>query len=135
MAEINLGTLYDFNKEAMKNEKPLDPIIFNRKVQDIAQNMFNFLDDCGDQYWMLLCHERRDYTLFNIIAAVNAEPIVEELKPTLTNRGQILSIAEQPYEDDELCGAWEIWIRDIETEENFVYYLFQYDKGVIEIND
>lgn len=127
MAEINLGTLYDFNKEAMKNEKPLDPIIFNRKVQDIAQNMFNFLDNCGDQYWMLLCHERRDYTLFNIIAAVNAEPIVEELKPTLTNRGQILSIAER--------GAWEIWIRDIETEENFVYYLFQYDKGVIEIND
>ena len=126
MAEINLGNLYDFNKEAMKNEKPLDFIQFNVKTNEIAQDIW----ECEEtQYWMLLCHDRRDYTLFNVIAAANSEPIVKELRPTLTNRGQILAIDKQPD------GAWEIWIRDSETEENFAYYLFQYNNGVIEIND
>ena len=64
MAELNLGTLYDFNKEAMKNEKPLDPIQFNLKVNEVAVE----LQEREAQYWMLLCHERRDYTIFNIIA-------------------------------------------------------------------
>lgn len=129
MAEIDLGTLYDFNKEVMKNEKPLDPIQFNVKTNEVAQDIWEYMEDYGIQYWMLLCHERRDYTLFNILGAVDADPIIKELRPTLTNRGQILSIDKQPDK------AWEIWIRDIETEENFAYYLFQYDTGVIEIND
>lgn len=129
MAEVNLGTLYDFNKEAMKNEKPLDPIMLNVKVEEVAEDIWDVVDDCGLQYWMLLCHDRRDYTLFNIMGAENAELIVKELRPTLLNRGQVISIAKQPD------GAWEIWIRDIETDENFAYYLFQYDNGVIEIND
>lgn len=129
MAEINLGTLYDFNKEAMKNEKPLDPIQFNVKTKEVAQDMWEFIEDCGIQYWMLLCHERRDYTLFNILSAIDADSIIKELRPTLTNRGQILSI------DKESETTWEIWIRDNETNENFAYYLFQYDTGVIEINN
>ena len=129
MAEINLGNLYDFNKEAMKNEKPLDVIQFNLKTTEVAQDMWDNMEDYGIQYWMLLCHDRRDYSLFNIIGAVDNEPIVKELRPTLMNRGQILSIDKQPD------GAWEIWIRDNETEENFAYYLFQYETGVIEIND
>lgn len=129
MAEVNLGTLYDFNKEAMKNEKPLDPIMLNAKIKEVAEDIWDIVDDCGLQYWMLLCHDRRDYTLFNIIGAENAELIVKELRPTLLNRGQVISIDKQPD------GAWEIWIRDIETNENFAYYLFQYDNGVIEIND
>ena len=128
MADINLGNLYDFNKEAMKNEKPLDPIMFNTKTQKVAEEIWELMEDCGDQYWMLLCHDRRDYTLFNILGAVDADPIVKELRPTLLNRGQVISIDKQPND------AWEIWIRDSENE-NFVYYLFQYDNGVIEIND
>ena len=38
---VELGTLYDFNKSAMKNEKPLDPIVLNRKISEIAQWAFN----------------------------------------------------------------------------------------------
>lgn len=124
MAEINLGNLYEFNKEAMKNENPLDPIELNSKTAMVAKDM-----KYGSEYWMLLCHERRDYTLFNIISVVNHLIIADELKSTLQNRGFILSIDEQPD------GAWEIWIRDFETNENFAYYLFQYDEGVIEINE
>lgn len=124
MAELNLGTLYDFNKEAMKNEKPLDPIQFNLKVNEVAVE----LQEREAQYWMLLCHERRDYTIFNIIACQNHKDIEFELKPTLLNRGNIISIDKQPDEN------WEIWIRD-DSDENFVYYLFPYDNGIIEINN
>ena len=128
MAELNLGTLYEFNKEVMKNEKPLDPIQFNALTKEIASDM---LAKCYDDqhYWMLLCHERRDYTIFNIIACEDVKDIECEFRPTLQNRGIVLSIEKQPDE------CWEIWIRDIETEENFVYYLFSYDNGVIEVNN
>lgn len=129
MAEVNLGNLYDFNKEAMKNEKPLDPIQFNTKVAEIVEKMFTKCERYDQHYWMLLCHDRRDYTLFNIVASEEANTIAEELKPTLHNRGYILAIDEQPD------GAWEIWVRDFDTQENFAYYLFQYDNGVIEINE
>lgn len=125
MAELNLGTLYDFNKEAMKNEKPLDPIQFNVQTKEVCVEM----QEREAQYWMLLCHERRDYTIFNIIACQDIKDIECELRPTLQNRGIILSIEKQSDEN------WEIWIRDMETGENFVYYLFPYDNGVIEVNN
>lgn len=128
MAEVNLGTLYDFNKEAMKNEKPLDPIQFNHLTKEIVEDIIDKMD-LGGQYWMLLCHDRRDYTLLNVIAVSDNATIEAELRPTLQNRGSVLSIEKQKD------GAWEIWIRDIDTEENFAYYLFQYDSGVIEINN
>ena len=129
MAEVELGSLYDFNKQLMKNEKPLDPIAFNTKIKEIGIELWELMEDCGVQYWMLLCHECRDYTLFNIIGAVDADPIIKELKLTLTNRGQILAMDKQPD------GAWEIWIRNIDTDEDSAYYLFNYQQGVIEINE
>lgn len=128
MAEVNLGTLYDFNKELMKKERIIDPILFNTQVNKIAKEMFVDAEIKDEHYWMLLCHDRRDFTLFNIIASEEVDIIVEELKPTLVNRGEIIAIDKQPN------GAWEIWIRDAVSAENFVYYLFKYDNGVIEVN-
>ena len=128
MANIELGNLYDFNKSAMSQFKPMDMIAFNKATLDIAQEMRKAAEENDRHYWMLLCHERRDYTLFNIIAAELANSIVNELRPTLSNRGTIIDIEKQ--ED----GAYEIWVRDNEKE-NFAYYLFPYDNGVIEVNE
>lgn len=127
MAEIELGNLYDINKELMKNERVLDPIMFNKQVIKIAEDMFTEAN-VDNHYWMLLCHDRRDFTLFNIIAATAVQDIVAEIIPTLINRGKIISIDKQPN------NAWEIWIRDTENDENFAYFLFPYDDAVIEIN-
>ena len=130
MAEIELGNLYDINKELMKKEPVLDPILFNRKIKEISAKMKTQCEEMDRHYWMLLCHDRRDYTMFNIISAEEASSIEFELGPTLRNRGKILSIDQQ--ED----GNWEIWIRDEHIEEeNFAYYLFNYDAAVIEINE
>ena len=126
--KVELGNLYDFNKSAMNQFKPMDMISYNRAVLQIAQEMREAADEYDRHYWMLLCHERRDYTLFNIIEATIANIIVNELSPTLSNRGSVIDIEKQ--ED----GAYEIWIRDNDNE-NFAYYLFPYDNGVIEVNE
>lgn len=129
MTEISLGNFYEINKELMKNEPVLDIILFNKKIQEIAEEMkTNFLN--GDNhYWMLLCNDRKDYTVFNIISMENIITIENELRPTLKNRGDILSI------DKKGNDCWEIWIRNEHNKENFVYYLFKYNDGIIEINE
>ena len=127
MAELTLGNLYEFNKQAMKNEPPMDPILFNTTVHDIAEE----IRSGKESYWMLLNHERRDFTLFHIkkenaILKFMTDSLASDLKETLRNRGQILSI------DKLVDDNYEIWIRDIDTEENFAYYLFDYTEAVIE---
>ena len=129
MSEVNMGTLYDFNKNAMASFEPIDVIQFNRMLNSITDAMIDACENCDRHYWMLLCHDRRDFTLFNIIATSDLKDIIDELKPTLENRGIILDIEWQD------TGAYEIWIRDTETQENFAYYLFPYDEGVIEVNN
>lgn len=133
MAEISLGTLYDFNKAAMKNEKPLDPILFNKKITAIVKDIRTSKEGESQArfYWMLLNNERKDYTIFHInepntYYSYTVKQLEEDLKETLQNRGQVLSIDK--LED----GNYEIWIRDLVTEDNIVYYLFDYTFGVIE---
>ena len=122
MPDIDLGiNLYDFNKQAMAQIEALDPIEFNKITEGIADTMFSNKDT--KLAWMLLSNERKDYTVF---IPLTKEGILKELRPTLRNRGLITDITKQ--ED----GNYEIWIRDPETKENFVYYLFDYTFGLIQ---
>lgn len=119
MAEIDLGlTLYDFNKQGMSQEKMLDAIELNKQVANMIKDIAP-----RSKYWMLLSNERKDYTIFIILTT---EGTYNEMIPTLRNRGEVLSIDKQ--ED----GNYEIWIRDPNTKENFVYYLFDYTYGIIQ---
>lgn len=119
MAEIDLGmNLYDFNKAGMQGEKPLDIIALQIKIKEMIEDLYS----TKNPYWMLLCRERNDYTVFIILTV---EGTVKELLETLNNRGQVLSI------DKQKDGNYEIWIRDTETKENFVYYFFDYKFGII----
>jgi hypothetical protein len=119
MPDIDLGlNLYEFNKNAMSQLSPMDAIVLNKTVHEITSEMIT-----TSRYWMLLSNERKDYTVFIMLTD---DGTAKELIPTLTNRGQVISIDKQ--ED----GNYEIWIRDPETKENFVYYLFNYSFGIIE---
>ena len=120
MAELGIN-LYEANQQLMANEKPLDPIVFNRKTFECAKAMLN------QPYWMLLCNDRKDYTVFRITADATERPINKELIETLKNRGDVLAI------DLQKDGNYEIWIRDKKTKENFCYYLFNYSFGIIEV--
>jgi len=120
-AELDTGlTVYDINKNLMKDENPLDPIALNIAIKKTCDDILSSFKT----YWMLLSNERKDYTVFIIKNSINLE---QELKETIQNRGQVLDITRQ--ED----GNFEIWVRDPETEENFVYYLFDYTFGIIEV--
>lgn len=111
-------TLYDMNKQLIAKEKPFDTILLNAKVKKMVTNIYNK----KKPYWMLLCNERHDYTVF---IPLTLEGTVKELIETLLNRGEIISIEEQEDEN------YEIWVRDPKTKENYAYYFFDYSFGVI----
>jgi hypothetical protein len=76
---------------------------------------------------MLLCHELRDYTVLSFrTSSKHCYEAGEELSETLANRGQILDIYYEQPED-----AYAIWVKI--DNEVYIYYLFAYDAGVIEI--
>ena len=113
-------SLYEYSKQVVANEVPMDPILFNQKMIEVSMDMVEHT------YMMLLCHDRRDYTIFHITNA-DKEIAAKEISETLYNRGKILLV------DKQKDGSWEIWIRDSLTDENFAYYLFPYDDGVVEV--
>lgn len=122
---MEAGTLYDMNKQIMQQiGEPLKDLQL-ASIQMKLEDWFNWQID---GYAMLLCHERRDYTLFHLYQKANKNPpavAARELMLCLKNRGEILSIEEDSNK------AWEIWLRI--NDESYCYYLFNYDEGVIEV--
>ena len=124
--EIQGNSLYEVNKELSSQEKILTQNQLKKKIEDISL----WFRDSIDTYAMLLCHERRDYTIFRVIESpAEAANILLEC---LENRGQVVSI-----DKDQGNDAWEIWIRygdpTNEHQEDYCYYLFCYDTAVIEV--
>lgn len=123
-SKMTLGTLYDFNKQLMSQAKELRRIDFKDSLNQIK----DFIKEKDNKYFMLLCKERSDYTVFVLFKNEDSDRQVfkKELSECLINRGQVLSI--EKTKDKQ---AYEIWIKI--DEEAFVYYLFPYDLGVIEV--
>lgn len=118
MSELSIGNLYDFNKQIMETA----PI--QEKIQ-MMQTVKNYFLSREHQYYMLLCHEKRNYTIFRLKNRFAAEKATEEFEVCVDNRGLLQSIDET---EDKV--ALEIWIKDAEG--SACYYLFPYDEGVIE---
>lgn len=122
-AKMPAGTLYDMNKQIMKNRKPLNHMQL-AAIQPQVEEWFNMIIDT---YAMLLNHDRHDYTIFHLYETQNPNPpavAAKELFLCLKNRGEILSI--DPTQDK----AWEIWLKI--NDKPYCYYLFRYDDAVIE---
>lgn len=123
---IAFGTLYDVNKNLIKqHELKLSEAALNSKKEMIK----NFIDKSDNYYFMLLCNERKDYTVFEFTEGRKwaercldcAKCLVDEC---LANRGEIRGI--DLTKDKE---AIEIWM--VINDEAYVYYFFPYDSGVI----
>lgn len=115
--------LYEINKELMTQINTIDPILFNQKCKQITEDIWK--RKATSKYWMLLCREKNDYTIFHL--ENSSSDFYDALIECLNNRGKVLDITKQPDNN------YEIWIRDIETKDNFIYYLFDYSMGVITI--
>ena len=122
MSDISLGNLYDMNKQATLSERPLK----KHEIKDKMINVKKFFAD-GQKYFMLLCRERYDFTIFNFNEKTDfsLQHAIKDLQECLENRGSIISI-----DLDSTGLAYEIWI--VADEQAFVYYLFPYDTGVLE---
>ena len=127
MAELNMGTLYDANKQLMSNKQLFKPM--NHLEIAAAQiKIEDFFNRKCDSYGMLYCKDRSDFTIFHMYENQNPNPPAIAAKECLgccIDRGDILSIEEQPD------GNFEIWLRI--DDEPFAYYLFPYDNAVIEV--
>ncbi len=121
---MSANTLYEANKQLISQVcKPLTHLEL-APIESKLEDWFNMIIDT---YAMLLCHDKRDYTIFHLYEKENKNPpavAAKELIGCLLNRGEILSIEENKDK------AWEIWLRI--DNEIYCYYLFRYDDAVIE---
>ena len=122
MSEIALGTMYQLNKVAMNKLKPLLSI---EKVNKEKELKAFFMNNSSEKYFMLMCKEQSDYTIFHIPDIKRCGIAVKELFECCDVRGEILAI--DPAKDS---NAFEIWIKS--NDESYVYYLFPYTAGEIE---
>lgn len=127
MSDISLGTLYDVNKNlVLKNEIKLTDGVLNSKKEIIT----NFMRKMNNTYYMLLCNDRKDYTVFKMNDK-NSDDSIREIVSILVdeclkNRGEIRGIDLTKGKD-----AIEIWL--IIEDEAYCYYFFPYDAAIIEV--
>lgn len=128
MAEITGGTLYEINRDLMKREPVLS--VSDIKVKKKLIDDFFEYTYLKAKYFMLLCRERYDFTIFNfkdqkfttdVQTATNI--LIDEC---LANRGNIKGIDK--INDN---SAIEIWLEI--DEEIYCYYLFPCDDMIVEI--
>jgi len=122
MREVDLNaTLYDMNKQLSSKECVMTEGDLGNKRKEIL----NWFKKHGSVYSMLLCNDRRDYTVFRLTHPDSPKIATDELIVCLKERGYIISIEPTAAKD-----AYEIWLRI--DGEDFCYYLFNYSSAVIE---
>lgn len=114
-------TIYEVNKQLKTKERILTDKEIKNKISNIVES---YLGN-WPKYLMLLSNENKDYTIFDFSKAILVDSFKKDLKEVLENRGLLLTF------DKVENNAWEIWIRNKETLDNVVYYLFDYTNGVI----
>lgn len=123
MAEGNLGTLYEFNKQILANMPPQDPDVLSAVYVTIG-DWFSLPHK--PSYYMVMCKEKSDFTLIHITGH-NYSGALQELKEILQERGEIIAIQYVHGED-----AYECWVKD-KSGEVFLYMLFEASWMVVDV--
>ena len=123
MADVSVGNLYDLNKEIMKTQ-PILTLEEIKKLKESVIQEFLTAHRCNT-YFMLLCTERNDYTVFKIPVPMYEKNAIDDIIECLVNRGDIQSIERT---QDKI--AIEFWVKI--DDEPYCYYFFSYDEGVID---
>lgn len=123
-SNVTLGTLYDVNKGIVEKSVP---DLTKEELEDKKNLIIEFLKDTNNKYYMLLCNDKKDYTVFRRSSKQNigTELVNILIDECLQNRGKTKSI-----EYTESKDAIEIWI-SIDGE-SYCYYFFPYDMAVIQ---
>lgn len=126
---LSTNSLYALNQQAYDTVNPLGI----KEKHDQLNNLYEWVKEQRCDYTMLLCHERRDYTIFRYKTREDKKynnGIFNDLKECLENRGKILDVR---YVQDQ--DAWEIWIRIFEDKghKNYMYMFFNAEEFVVEV--
>lgn len=133
--EMEVGSLYELNQQVM-SQLPPQPHDF---LQEQLFKIKNWFIEKDSKYFMLLCKEKADYTLFNFkykntkddmfneFKNTISKKAVQELEECVKDRGILMAI-NKASED-----AWEIWIKKFFTKEVCMYMLFECGPMVIEV--
>lgn len=118
----HLGNLYEINQSAYTRE----PSMTREAVEEKKKEIANYFQNHSNTYFMLLCNERKDYTVIKLNHSNNqcAEDAAAAIIECLSNRGEIVEIEKQDN------GAYECWIK--RSKLAHMYALFPYDAAVIE---
>ena len=116
-----MGTVYDFNKLAYEKVKVPE----QRKREMLANIGMWFSSD--PKYFMFLCRELSDYTIFNF-ESFNYSKAKEELEELIHERGELLDIVYNHNND-----TYEIWMRTKSDNQIHMYMLFDCNDFIITI--
>ena len=116
--ELNL---YDLNKNIVSQLEPLTAEQFAEQ----AEMLDHYYNVANSLYHMLLCRDFNYYTIFNQGPVVLTKSFRETVCEIIQELGEVFSL--ELLED----GAVEIWLKPIDAEEPYAFYLFPYDAGVV----
>lgn len=123
MANIEM-TNYEIHKQLFQKIDPPDRTKLKKLFSSVGAW---FSTDIECNYYMLLCREKNDYTVFHF-NNMNYDQGQQSVQRLLENRGTILDIIYVHGQD-----AYECWIKEKSSSEVYMYMLFPYNWGVIEI--
>ena len=120
---INVS-LYDMNKQIISQLPTLNEEGIKEAKQIIKDYVYS--KEHEDDYYMLLCHELKYFTVFTNDLECSPDEVIENvIIDCLNSVGEIKSI--EPTEDKE---AIEIWITEPEGN-TYVMYFFDYGRGIV----
>lgn len=123
MADLGIGNLYDYNKNRVR----LLSTLSKSKVNDAIEDLSTYISLTENKYYMLLCRERNDYTIFKTNQTIsgnhhNATIAVDEI---ICSRGTLKEVTK-----DEEQNTYEFWIQN--NDEVYMYLFFPCDIFVID---
>jgi hypothetical protein len=126
---LSTGSLYELNQQAYDRVFPLN----KTELRIQLANIYEWTREQRCKYTMLLCHDRRDYTIFRYKTDEDKkyyDGAFRDLQECLENRGKILDI--QYLQDQD---AWEIWVRVFEDKghQNYMYMFFNAEGFIVEV--
>jgi hypothetical protein len=124
MADVDMGlNVYEFNKNIMKQLPPIEDL------NCVKETLMKYIEVTpAEQYLMMLCREKNDYTLFNLNNMWVTEQFAEDVLECIANRG--LSIVNCEIIDNNV--AMELWVKEPgQMEDADLYYIFPADEMVI----
>ena len=127
--DLSTGSLYKLNQQAYDRI----PTMNNKEIKEQLTNLYEWVYEQKCDYTMLLCHERRDYTILhykNRESNTYKNGIFLDLKECLSNRGKLIDV--RYLQDQE---AWEILLRIFENKshQNYMYMFFNAEDFIVEV--